>query len=245
MKTRLMFISLFATLPILLVSAGTMIIASMQFTQIQKPEIQSPVSSESDPDKTLSPYFFVKSDSPNLDQLPLKATSAEVSIAGVIADVSVVQEYANEGKKPVEAIYVFPASTRAAVYSMKMMIGERTITAKISEREQARRDYEAAKQEGKSASLLEQERPVHHGAVSGADPVRGLSTYRPAGRNPGTLPSGEDRFEHVLGADIRMQRRGQADEVGIPAGEGYWRNVPFDDGCTCVSCIAPRFANLA
>jgi len=149
MKTRLIFLTLLGSLPILLIAAGTMIAALLQFDTEKK----------SDPDKTLSPYFFVKSDNPGIDQLPLKATSADINIAGVIADVTVVQDYANEGKNPIEAIYIFPASTRAAVYSMKMTIGERTIVAKISEREQARRDYETAKQEGKSASLLEQERP--------------------------------------------------------------------------------------
>lgn len=114
---------------------------------------------EQQEDKTLSPYFFVKSDDPAADQLPLKSTSTEVSIAGVIADVRVVQVYRNEGEKPLEAIYVFPASTRAAVYGMKMTIGERTITAEIRKREEARKAYEQAKQEGKSASLLEQQRP--------------------------------------------------------------------------------------
>ncbi len=84
---------------------------------------------ESD-DKTLSPYFFVKSDDPTIDQLPLKSTSAVVNISGPIADVAVTQVYRNEGRKPIEAIYVFPASTRAAVYGMKMTIGERTITAR-------------------------------------------------------------------------------------------------------------------
>ncbi len=110
-------------------------------------------------DKTLSPYFFVKSDDPNLDQLPLKSTSTSVDLAGVIADVKVTQVYKNEGQKPLEAIYIFPASTRAAVYGMKMTIGERTIIAKIGKREEARRDYEKAIAEGKSASLLEQQRP--------------------------------------------------------------------------------------
>ena len=110
-------------------------------------------------DKTLSPYFLVKSDDPDADQLPLKSTSAEVDIAGVIADVRVTQVYKNEGKVPLEAIYVFPGSTRAAVYGMKMTIGERTLIAKIQEREKARQDYEKARDEGKSASLLEQQRP--------------------------------------------------------------------------------------
>lgn len=162
MKTNLMFYTLLGTLPILLVSAGTMITSSRQFSPatVSAPgQLQYSPTRETDPDKTLSPYFFVKSNNPDLDQLPLKETSAEVNIAGVIADVSVVQEYKNEGKNPIEAIYVFPASTRAAVYSMKMTIGERTIVAKISEREKARKDYEEAKQQGKSASLLEQERP--------------------------------------------------------------------------------------
>ncbi|HTZ40184.1 MAG TPA: VIT domain-containing protein, partial [Syntrophales bacterium] len=75
---------------------------------------------ETQDDRTLSPYFFVKSGDPALDRLPLKSTSAAVRISGVIADVLVTQLYRNEGKKPLEAIYVFPASTRAAVYGMKM-----------------------------------------------------------------------------------------------------------------------------
>ncbi len=110
-------------------------------------------------DKTLSPYFFVKSDDPAVDQLPLKSTSADVDISGVIADVRVKQVYKNEGKKALEAIYVFPASTRAAVYGMKMTIGKRVIEAKIKQREEARREYEQAREQGKSASLLEQQRP--------------------------------------------------------------------------------------
>ncbi len=110
-------------------------------------------------DRTLSPYFFVKSDDASVDQLPLKATSAKVAIAGVIADVKVTQVYKNTGTKPLEAIYVFPGSTRSAVYGMTMTIGERVLKAQIKERGQARADYEQAKSQGRSASLLEQHRP--------------------------------------------------------------------------------------
>jgi Ca-activated chloride channel family protein len=110
-------------------------------------------------DQTLSPYFLVKSEDPSTDQMPLKATTAEVKVAGVIADVVVTQVYKNQGQKPLEAIYVFPASTRAAVYGMRMTIGERTIEARIQKREEARQAYEKARQEGKGASLLEQHRP--------------------------------------------------------------------------------------
>ena len=110
-------------------------------------------------DRTLSPYFIVVSDNPDTDRLPLKSTSAAVNISGVIADVLVTQVYKNDGKKPLEAIYVFPASTRVAVYGMKMTIGKRVIEAKINRRDEARKEYEKAKEAGKSASLLEQQRP--------------------------------------------------------------------------------------
>lgn len=110
-------------------------------------------------DKTLSPYFFVKSNDPELDQMPLKSTDVSVKIAGIIAEVSVKQVYKNEGKRPIEAIYVFPLSTRAAVHSMKMKIGERTIIAKIKEKNEAKEIYRKAREEGRTASLLEQKRP--------------------------------------------------------------------------------------
>ena len=54
---------------------------------------------------------------------------------------------------------MFPASTRAAVHGVRMKIGNRVIEAKIDRRQAARESYEAARREGKRASLLEQERP--------------------------------------------------------------------------------------
>ncbi len=110
-------------------------------------------------DRTSSPYFFVASGDSPVDALPLKATSAKVLIAGVIAHVQVTQVYKNEGAIPLEAVYVFPASTRAAVHAMKMTVGDRVIEAEIRKRDEARQAYERARDEGRSASLLEEERP--------------------------------------------------------------------------------------
>ena len=116
-------------------------------------------ASGADADRTLSPYFMVIGDDSTTDPLPLKSTTAKADIAGVVADVTVTQTYRNAGERNIEAVYVFPASTRAAVHAMKMTIGERTILAETQKREEARRIYEAARQAGKSASLLEQKRP--------------------------------------------------------------------------------------
>ena len=110
-------------------------------------------------DKTLSPYFFVESSDPGVDRLPLKDTRVDVAISGVIADVTVRQVYENLGQRPLHARYVFPASTRAAVYGMTMTVGDVRIVARIKERQKAKQEFESAKHEGKSASLLEESRP--------------------------------------------------------------------------------------
>jgi Ca-activated chloride channel family protein len=110
-------------------------------------------------ESTQAPYFSVNGGKPGVESLPLKETRADVKIAGVIAQVEVTQVYSNEGKKPIEAVYVFPTSTRAAVTGMKMKIGKRVIQAKIKSKKDAAKTYKRARKAGKTASLLEQERP--------------------------------------------------------------------------------------
>lgn len=110
-------------------------------------------------ERTLAPYFYVAGGNPDTERLPLKETRADVNIAGVIAGVRIHQVFENSGGKPIEAVYVFPASTRAAVHAMRMKIGSRTIEANIARKQEARAQYETAKREGKRASLLEQQRP--------------------------------------------------------------------------------------
>lgn len=106
-----------------------------------------------------SPYFHVASSEPGTDRLPLKATSVDVRIAGVIADVTVVQHYRNEGQRPIDARYVFPGSTRAAVHAMNVRLGDRLLTARIKEKQAARIEFDAARKEGRTSALLEQQRP--------------------------------------------------------------------------------------
>jgi Ca-activated chloride channel family protein len=107
----------------------------------------------------LAPYFFVQNGDAEGRGFPLKATDVEVRIDGVIAEVRVSQRYRNTGTAPLHARYVFPGSTRAAVHALTMKIGDEQIRAEVQERQQARKRYEKARKEGKSASLLEQQRP--------------------------------------------------------------------------------------
>ena len=117
------------------------------------------VTAAAEPAAALSPYFFVEGSDSGADRLPLKKTSADVRLNGFIASVQLSQVYRNEGNVPVNATYIFPGSTSAAVNGMTMTIGERVIVAKIKEKQEAKKVFDAAKKAGKSASLLSQKRP--------------------------------------------------------------------------------------
>jgi len=116
-------------------------------------------ASETPADNTLSPYFYIENGDPSIDNFPLKNTDVAVTINGVIADVVVTQQYENNGTRPINARYIFPASTRAAVHGMQMRIGDNLIRAQIKEREKAQQVFDKAKKKGQSASLLKQQRP--------------------------------------------------------------------------------------
>jgi Ca-activated chloride channel family protein len=105
------------------------------------------------------PYFHVASSDPSVDRLPLKHTKVDARIVGTVVDVRVTQVYRNEGQRTLEARYVFPGSTQAAVHAMQVRLGERVLNATIREKERARLEYESAKRQGKTAALLDQHRP--------------------------------------------------------------------------------------
>lgn len=110
--------------------------------------------------ETGSPYFSVEGLGADAGAgFPLTATSASVNIVGVIAEVTVRQTYVNKSEARLEATYVFPGSTNAAVHGLTMVIGNRRIEGIVQRKAEARATYEAAKAEGKRASLLEQHRP--------------------------------------------------------------------------------------
>ena len=90
---------------------------------------------------------------------PLKHTDVRAEISGFLARVNVTQEFENPFKEKIEAVYTFPLSADAAVDDMTMKVGERVVRGKILRREEAQAVYEAARERGQVASLLDQERP--------------------------------------------------------------------------------------
>ena len=90
---------------------------------------------------------------------PTVKTIVDFSVTGMIARATVKQYFRNPDAVWKEGIYVFPLPDDAAVDHLRMHIGQRIIEGQIRERQQARKEYEVARSEGKRASLVEQERP--------------------------------------------------------------------------------------
>lgn len=119
-------------------------------------------AAEEDEEEFLAPYFIIQgtgNDASSVEHFPLKSTEVVTNISGMIAETYVTQTYVNEGDTPINANYVFPTSSTVTVHGMTMVIGNERITAQIKEKEEAKVEYEEAKSEGKSASLMEQKRP--------------------------------------------------------------------------------------
>ena len=92
-------------------------------------------------------------------ECPLKHTEVKAQVSGFLSRVTVTQDFENKFSEKIEAVYTFPLPQAAAVDDLTMLIGERVIKGKIMRREEAKAAYAAAKQVGKVASLLDQERP--------------------------------------------------------------------------------------
>lgn len=107
-------------------------------------------------EETTRPCLEAWVENEKVENLPLLLTTVDARINGVIADVTVTQHYTNDGDRPVEAVYVFPAPPNAAVYAVEMRVNDRIVRAEIQKKAEARATYEKAKAEGRSASLLEQ-----------------------------------------------------------------------------------------
>lgn len=136
-----------------IILAGLLILMSCPVTVYAGRE-----GAEQEKDVTLAPYFLVEGTDSSTDPFPLKGTEVTANVNGTIAKIHVTQRYANEGENPINAKYVFPASTRVVVHGMTMTVGSHMVRAQIKEKEEAKQVYEEAKSEGKNASLLEEQR---------------------------------------------------------------------------------------
>ncbi len=110
------------------------------------------------PDDVRSGTLLSQAADGTLQPLPLLRNQVSIEIAGQLGRTQLVQHFKNTSKDWVEALYLFPLPQDAAVTLMKMKVGDRLIEGQIKEKQQAAASYERAKEEGKSAALVEQHR---------------------------------------------------------------------------------------
>ncbi len=113
-----------------------------------------------DPDSTETTRgtVWLLTDNGNYTNALLLKTDVKFDVSGVIARATVKQIFRNTGSVWAEGIYVFPLPDNAAVDHFKLHIGGRQIEGRIQERSLARKTYQAAKNGGRQAGLVEQQR---------------------------------------------------------------------------------------
>src|SRR5215813_11274109 len=103
--------------------------------------------------------FWRGAEQETLVPAPTLKTDVSIVVTGIVVRATVRQEFTNPSQAWAEGIYVFPLPEDAAVDHLRMKVGDRVIEGAIQERAAAKAQYEQAKQEGRRASLIEQERP--------------------------------------------------------------------------------------
>jgi Ca-activated chloride channel family protein len=91
--------------------------------------------------------------------LPLQEIRYDTVVVGTLAETTVTQVFHNPLPDRLEALYTFPLPDDAAVDDYWIRVGERHVHSVLKRRADAEKDYARAREAGKTAALLTQERP--------------------------------------------------------------------------------------
>ncbi|MBF7075073.1 VWA domain-containing protein [Glaciecola sp. MH2013] len=87
------------------------------------------------------------------------STEVDINVTGMIARTRVSQTFKNNSDTWQDGVYAFPLPENAAVDHLLLKVGNRIIEGQIKQKQEAKKIFEKAKQEGKKASLVVQHRP--------------------------------------------------------------------------------------
>ena len=166
--------------------------------------------------------------------LPLDAVDVRAAIAGLSASVELTQEFRNPFDTALEATYVFPLPSRAAVTAMRMECAGHVVDGVLKERSQARADYDQAIAEGHRAAIAEEERPDVFTMRVGNIPPGERVTVRLTLGQPLPYEDGDVTFRFPLVVAPRYIPGHPLD--GPPAGRG---TAPDTDAVPDASRITP------
>ncbi len=89
---------------------------------------------------------------------PLKSAHIDARAEGGVAATNFKQTYGNPYQEPLEVFYTLPLPASGAVIGYTVRLGHRIVRGEVRRRAEAREEYRNALLEGRTASLLEQER---------------------------------------------------------------------------------------
>ncbi|HYO79891.1 MAG TPA: VIT and VWA domain-containing protein [Bryobacteraceae bacterium] len=165
-------------------------------------------------------------------ECPLRRTDVRAEVAGFLARVTMTQEFENTARDRMEAVYAFPLPHRAAVDGMTLTVGTRVIKGKVLQRDEARAIYEAARDQGQQAALLQQERAnlftQHVAGIAPGEKVRVTLTWNE--RIPYEAGTFEWAFPMVVGPRYKSPVTAGYAAPGERAGHDINLEVRLDAG---------------
>jgi len=91
--------------------------------------------------------------------LPLLSTAITGEIIAPLSSITVTQQFFNPLTKPAELEYLIPLPHESAINKFEFHCGDRTVIAKVADRDQAQKKFEDSMDEGFQAGLVEERRP--------------------------------------------------------------------------------------
>lgn len=94
--------------------------------------------------------------------LPLAEVKVRTRITGLVAHTTVDQSFRNTLRAPMEAVHLFPVPSAGAIVACELRCGDLVVRAACKEKQEAQAVFDDARQRGKRAALLTQERADIH-----------------------------------------------------------------------------------
>ena len=140
---------------------ATLIVAIVPLTRANSfdAELNSQATSSSEIGLIQGPQLiFAHPDNSKHIALPLDIT-LNIEVNGLVAYAQIKQVFINPYNIELEGKYQFPLPENAAIKHLKVKVADKEIIGQIMEKKAAKAVYERAKERGKKASLVQQQRP--------------------------------------------------------------------------------------
>eukprot|EP00121_Abeoforma_whisleri_P012104 Awhi_evm1s11173 len=101
-------------------------------------------------------YFVIPDEPQSKAYCSLQKVKVSANVVDLVSEVTVCQTFYNPSESVVDGTYVFPLDEKSAVCEFQAEIDGRVVKGIVKEKDEAKKEYDSAKSEGKAAYLLSQ-----------------------------------------------------------------------------------------